>query len=73
MENTNNTQITYPLDFTSQEILTSFIRSIALIPPQYTTAIRDTLSPTKGMVIYNTTTNKLNFYNGSAWEAVTSA
>jgi hypothetical protein len=26
-----------------------------------------------GMMIYNSTTNKINFYNGSAWEAVTSA
>ena len=26
-----------------------------------------------GLMVYNTTTNKLNFYNGSAWEAVTSA
>ena len=27
----------------------------------------------KGLIIINTTTNKLNFYNGSSWEAVTSA
>lgn len=26
-----------------------------------------------GEVIYNSTTKKLNFYNGTAWEAVTSA
>jgi hypothetical protein len=40
----------------------------------YTTAERDALvSPLEGLVIYNTTTNKLNFYNGTAWEAVTSA
>ena len=26
-----------------------------------------------GAMIYNETTNKLNFYNGSSWEAVTSA
>lgn len=25
-----------------------------------------------GMMVYNSTTNKINFYNGSAWEAVTS-
>ena len=24
-------------------------------------------------IIFNTTTNKINFYNGSAWEVVTSA
>lgn len=27
----------------------------------------------KGMIVYNTTTNKLNFSTGSAWEALTSA
>lgn len=42
-------------------------------PPIKTTAERDALSPTEGDVIFNTTTNKLNFYNGTAWEAVTSA
>lgn len=26
-----------------------------------------------GLVIFNTTTSKLNFYTGAAWEAVTSA
>ena len=27
----------------------------------------------KGAIIYDTTNNKLNFWNGSAWEAVTSS
>ena len=27
----------------------------------------------KGAIMYNTTTNKLNFWNGSSWEAVTSS
>jgi hypothetical protein len=30
-------------------------------------------TPVKGMVFYNTTTNKLNLYNGTAWEIITSA
>ena len=35
---------------------------------------RDAISsPTAGLIVYNSTTNKLNFYNGSAWEVVTSA
>jgi hypothetical protein len=34
---------------------------------------RDAISAVAGLMIYNTDTNKLNFYNGSAWEAVTSA
>lgn len=44
------------------------------LPPRMTTTQRDAIStPTAGLVIYNSTTNKLNMYNGSAWEAVTSA
>jgi hypothetical protein len=42
--------------------------------PQYTTAERDALTdPLTGEVIYNTTTNKINFYAAAAWEAVTSS
>jgi hypothetical protein len=45
----------------------------AFIPPRMTTAQRDAISsPSQGMVIYNTTTAKLNVYT-TAWEAVTSA
>lgn len=41
------------------------------MPPRMTTTQRDNVSsPTAGMVIYNSTTNVLNFYNGSAWGAV---
>jgi hypothetical protein len=44
------------------------------LPPRMTTAQRDAItSVPAGLMIYNTSTNKLNFYNGSAWEAVTSA
>lgn len=42
--------------------------------PSFTTTARDALtSVPAGSVILNTTTGKLNFYTGSAWEAVTSA
>ena len=45
-----------------------------LLPPRMTTTQRDAISsPPAGLTIYNTSTNKLNFYSGSAWEAVTSA
>lgn len=45
----------------------------AFMPPRMTTAQRDAIaSPTAGMVIYNTTTNKLNVYT-TVWEAVTSS
>jgi hypothetical protein len=44
------------------------------LPPRMTTAERDAIStPPAGLMVYNTSTNKLNFYNGSAWEAVTSS
>lgn len=50
----------------------------ALVLPKYTTAVRDTLIAEIGTIIYNTTTNKLNFCKTAAagagsWEAVTSA
>ncbi len=44
------------------------------LPPRMTTTQRDAItSPPAGLMVYNSTTNKLNFYNGTAWEAVTSA
>ena len=46
----------------------------SVAPPTHTTAERDALATlVAGQTVYNSTTNKLNFYNGSAWEAVTSA
>jgi hypothetical protein len=45
----------------------------ALLLSRMTTTERDAIaSPTAGLLIYNTTTNKLNVYTGGAWEAVTS-
>lgn len=44
--------------------------------PKVTTTARNALSGTDifaGLLVYNTTTNKLNLYNGTAWEVVTSA
>ncbi len=44
------------------------------LPPRMTTTQRNAISsPPAGLMIYNSSTNKLNFYNGSAWEVVTSA
>ena len=44
------------------------------LPPRMTTAQRDgILTPATGLMVYNTSTNKINFYTGAAWEAVTSA
>lgn len=49
-----------------------------LVIPKYTTAQRDALVAEVGTIIYNTSTNKLNFCKAKAagagnWEAVTSA
>ena len=42
--------------------------------PKITTTQRDNFSSTTaGAVIYNTSVNKIQFYNGSAWETVTSS
>ena len=41
------------------------------LPPRMTTTQRDAIStPATGLVIYNTTTNVLNFYNSTSWGAV---
>lgn len=49
--------------------LTSTTKAFML--PRMTTTQRDAIaSPTAGMVIYNSTTNVLNFYNGTSWGAV---
>ncbi len=56
----------------------SVLRPKALVLPKMTTAVRDTLVAEVGTIIYNTTTNKVNFCKTAAagaanWEAVTSA
>lgn len=68
---TGNETITGVKDFTGQLKMTS--TTAGFILPRMTTAQRDALTAVAGEMIYNTTTNKLNFYNGAAWEAVTSA
>ena len=45
----------------------------ALILPRMTTTQRDAMTAVSGMLIYNTTTGKLNVRGASAWEVVTSA
>lgn len=58
----NNAAAALQADSTSQ----------GLLPPRMTTTQRDAISsPPAGLLIYNTTTNKLNVYT-TAWEQVTS-
>ena len=44
--------------------------STALYMPQYTTTARDAASFNEGAVIYNTTTKKMEFYNGTTWTSL---
>jgi len=46
-----------------------------ILLPRITTTTRDNIPAgilQRGVVVYNSTTNKLNFYDGTAWRAVTS-
>ena len=45
-----------------------------MIPPSITAAQRGSLSGlVAGAMIYNTTDNRLEYYNGSAWRQITDA
>jgi hypothetical protein len=47
--------------------------STTFTPPTLTTTQRDALTATEGMLVYNTTTHKLNIRTVATWEVVTSA
>lgn len=48
--------------------------SLGFLPPRMTEVQRDAISsPAEGLVIYNTTSHKLNLRVAAAWEAITSA
>ena len=42
----------------------------AFYMPQYTTTDRDAATFNEGAMIYNTTTKKIEFYNGTSWIAL---
>ena len=44
--------------------------STAFYPPLYTTTDRDAGSFSQGAIIFNTTSLKLEFYNGSSWQSL---
>lgn len=49
--------------------LTSTTKGILI--PRMTTTQRDAIvSPANGLQVYNTTTNKVNYYNGTAWSEI---
>jgi len=58
---------------TSPTAVTSAVVAIdsttqGFLPPRMTTAQRDAIaSPAAGLIVYNTTTNVLDFYNGTVW------
>lgn len=53
----------------SSSILELRSTTLGFLPPRMTTTERDAIgSPAAGLIIYNTTTNLLNFYNGSLWQ-----
>ena len=46
--------------------------TLGFLAPRMTTTQRDAItSPATGLLIYNTTTNQLNYYSGSSWQVVT--
>ena len=38
------------------------------LPPRMTSAQRDSITATEGLIIFNTTSKKLNFYDGTEWK-----
>ena len=64
------------VDFsTAGQIITGpFANKMFMIPPKVTNAQRGNLAGlVSGAMIYNTNLNKLQVYNGSAWETITSS
>jgi hypothetical protein len=58
----------------SKSVLDLVSTTKGFLPPRMTTIERDAISsPTTGLVIYNTSTNKMNVYNGSSWVEVGSS
>ncbi|MBN1402589.1 MAG: hypothetical protein JXA74_17240 [Anaerolineae bacterium] len=53
--------------------LDASLASAGFYPPQIATASLPTASGVEGMLVYDTTANKLKFSNGTAWETITSA
>jgi len=50
-----------------------FMMATKFFVPQIATASLPTASGVEGMIVYDTTTNKLVVSNGTAWETITSS
>jgi hypothetical protein len=60
-------------DANAKSVLELVSTTKGLLPPRMTTTQRDAISsPPEGLVIHNTTTNKLDYYNGATWREVAS-
>jgi hypothetical protein len=58
----------------SSSILETSSTTRGFLPPRMTTTQKNAISsPATGLVVYDTTLNKLCVYTGSAWETITSA
>lgn len=55
------------------EVIGDVIMPVEIVLPSITTTQRDAMANKAGILIFNSTTGKLNFNTGSGWEAVTSA
>jgi len=66
---TTNPQSAVDMRFAGKELTGIFANRMYMYPPQVTTTQRGNLAGVgPGALIYNTTTNKLQVYNGSAWQ-----
>jgi hypothetical protein len=58
----------------SKAVLELISTTKGFLPPRMTGTERDAISsPTTGLLVYNTSTNKMNVYNGSSWVEVGSS
>lgn len=53
-----------------EALLTDMVDSYNNLIAQVTTAGRNALTPTTGLVVYNTDTNRQEYWNGTAWFAI---
>ena len=66
---TTNPQSAVDMRFAGQELTGIFANRMYMYPPQVTTTQRGNLAGVAaGALIYNTSTNKLQVFNGSAWQ-----